>query len=98
MELRLGRPGEQFPGIRKAPVNVGGRLCLADAEGAFGSPSSDSARSAIDASTVRGLALLYAPGAYAPARLAAEAATLAAAFARWNGATATAPQLIGVGD
>jgi len=98
IELRLGRPGEQFPGIRKAPVNVAGRLCLADAEGAFGSPSSDSARSAITASTRRGLALLYAPGAYAPERLAAEAATLAAAFARWNGATTTTPAMLGTGD
>lgn len=96
--LRLGQPGEQFPGIRKAPVNVGGRLCLADADGAFGSPSSDSARSAIDGGTERGLALLYAPGDYAPPRLAAEAVSLAAAFARWNGATATAPVLLGAGD
>ncbi|MBM4117544.1 hypothetical protein FJ251_07315 [bacterium] len=95
VELRLGRPGEQFPGIRKAPVNVGGRLCLADGEGAFGSPSSDSARSAIAETTTRGLALLYAPGDYAPARLAGEAAALAAAFARWNGATPTAPALLG---
>jgi len=94
--LRLGHPGEQYPGIRKAPVHVGGRLCLADATGAFGSPSSDSERTAIAATTRQGLALLYAPGDYAPERLAAEGAALAAAFARWNGARASAPLLLGV--
>ncbi len=96
--LRLGHPGEQFPGIRKAPVNVAGRLCLADAAGAFGSPSSDSARTAITEMTRQGLALLYAPGDYAPERLAAEGAALAAAFGRWNGAVASAPLLLGAGS
>lgn len=93
--LRLGHAGEHYPGIRKAPVNVDGRLCLADAVGAFGSPSSDSERTAIGDATRQGLALLYAPGDYAPARLADEGAALAAAFARWNGATASEPLLLG---
>jgi DNA/RNA-binding domain of Phe-tRNA-synthetase-like protein len=94
--LRLGQPGEHFPGIRKAPVNVGGRLCLADAAGAFGSPSSDSERTAIGETTQQGLALLYAPGDYPPAQLASEGVALVAAFARWNGASASVPLLLGV--
>src|SRR5689334_24503882 len=30
VELRIGHPGESYPGIRKDDVNVGGRITLAD--------------------------------------------------------------------
>jgi DNA/RNA-binding domain of Phe-tRNA-synthetase-like protein len=30
VDLRLGRPGESYPGIRKDQVNVAGRITLAD--------------------------------------------------------------------
>jgi len=93
--LRLGAPGEKFPGIRKAPVNVEGRLCLGDATGAFGSPSSDSERTRIRPETKHGLALLYAPGDFAAAALLAAGAALGAEFERWNGAVASEPVLLG---
>ena len=35
VELRLGRSGESYPGIRKDDVHVGGRITLADALGPF---------------------------------------------------------------
>jgi len=82
--LRLGAEGEAFDGIRKGPVHVAGRLCLADAEGPFGSPTSDSFRCRVRETTARLLWLLYAPADYDPARLAAQGEALAAAFARWN--------------
>ena len=59
--LRLGDPGEEYPGIRKDPVHVGGRLTLADQAGAFGNPTSDSARTMVTASTTRALAVIFAP-------------------------------------
>ncbi|MCB9515046.1 MAG: phenylalanine--tRNA ligase beta subunit-related protein [Candidatus Krumholzibacteriia bacterium] len=96
--LRLGEPDESFPGIRKAPVNVEARLCLADDQGAFGSPSSDSDRTRIRPETVSGLALLYAPADFAAPALQAAATTLAAEFERWNDATASQPALLGVGE
>ena len=68
--LRLGTPGESYEGIRKGPVNVEGRLALVDAEGAFGNPSSDSARTMVTAATRRALVTAYAPAGYSPARLA----------------------------
>lgn len=61
VELRLGRPGESYPGIRKDEVNVGGRITLADAAGAFGNPTSDSARTMVTTTTTRALVVVFAP-------------------------------------
>jgi DNA/RNA-binding domain of Phe-tRNA-synthetase-like protein len=57
---RFGKEGESFSGIRKDDVNVGGRICMADDEGAFGSPTSDSARTMITEHTMRALMVLFA--------------------------------------
>lgn len=61
IEARLGRPGESYAGIRKGPVHLGGRICLADERGAFGNPTSDSARASISESTRRALVVIFAP-------------------------------------
>ena len=61
VELRIGRDGESYPGIRKDGVNVGGRITLADAQGPFGNPTSDSARTMVTTSTTRGLLVVFAP-------------------------------------
>jgi DNA/RNA-binding domain of Phe-tRNA-synthetase-like protein len=61
LTLRVGHEGEAFDGIRKGPVHVAGRLCISDAEGAFGSPTSDSLRSCIEDSTQDVLAVVFAP-------------------------------------
>ncbi len=59
--LRLGREGEQYPGIRKDAVHVAGRLTLADARGPFGNPSSDSARTMVLPGASRALVVVFAP-------------------------------------
>lgn len=59
--LRLGQPGEQYAGIRKDAVHVEGRLTLADHAGAFGNPTSDSARTMVTPATTRALAVIFAP-------------------------------------
>ncbi len=59
--LRLGQPEEQYPGIRKDAVHVGGRLTLADGAGPFGNPTSDSARTMVTPGTTRALAVIFAP-------------------------------------
>ena len=69
VELRLGRPGESYPGIRKDLVNVAARLALADRQGAFGNPTSDSARTMVTVSTTRALVVVFAPRGLDPARL-----------------------------
>jgi DNA/RNA-binding domain of Phe-tRNA-synthetase-like protein len=49
--IRLGTEGESYEGIGKERVNVAGRICVADAEGPVGNPSSDSARTMITTDT-----------------------------------------------
>ena len=90
--LRLGREGEAFAGIRKGPINVAGRLCLADDIGPFGSPTSDSERCSIRKDTSSALFLIYAPADF-EGDLLAVAAGLSADFERWNHGRAETPRL-----
>jgi len=59
--LRLGREGEGYTGIGKEHVNVAGRPCVADAAGACGNPTSDSARTMITTSTERAAWIYFLP-------------------------------------
>lgn len=61
IELRLGREGESYPGIRKDDVHVGGRITLADSRGPFGNPTSDSARTMVTIATVDAVVVVFAP-------------------------------------
>ena len=70
IEMRLGRDGESYAGIRKDDVHVGGRICLADARGAFGNPTSDSARTMVTTATSRALVVVFAPRSLDERRLA----------------------------
>jgi DNA/RNA-binding domain of Phe-tRNA-synthetase-like protein len=65
--LRLGRAGEEYAGIRKDVVHVADRLVLADDQGPFGNPTSDSARTMVTPATVRALVVIFAPASMAPA-------------------------------
>src|SRR6185436_15950519 len=69
VQLRLGREGESYPGIRKDDVHVGGRITLSDARGPFGNPTSDSARTMVTTATTRGLLVVFAPRQVDAARL-----------------------------
>jgi DNA/RNA-binding domain of Phe-tRNA-synthetase-like protein len=59
--LRLGLPGESYPGIRKDDVHVEGRITLADDRGPFGNPTSDSARTMVTTATTDALVVVFAP-------------------------------------
>jgi DNA/RNA-binding domain of Phe-tRNA-synthetase-like protein len=61
IEMRLGRDGESYAGIRKDDVHVAGRICLADSRGPFGNPTSDSARTMVTTSTTRAVVVVFAP-------------------------------------
>ena len=67
--LRKGSAGEGYEGIRKGFVNVETRPVLVDAEGPFGNPTSDSARTMIILDTRNALVVAYAPAGYNPGRL-----------------------------
>lgn len=61
LTIRLGEPGESYEGIGKERVNVAGRICVADAEGACGNPSSDSARTMITTATESAAWIYFLP-------------------------------------
>jgi DNA/RNA-binding domain of Phe-tRNA-synthetase-like protein len=61
VELRLGRTGESYAGIRKDEVHVANRITLADRLGPFGNPTSDSARTMVTTSTTSALLVVFAP-------------------------------------
>lgn len=67
--LRAGRPGESYPGIRKDAVHVDGRLVLADDEGPFGNPTSDSARTMVTGEAASILTVIFAPASVTPGEL-----------------------------
>lgn len=87
VELRLGRPGEEYPGIRKDVVHLAGRAALVDAEGPFGNPTSDSARTMVTPEkTTSALIVIFAPRALPRARLAAALDLTAARVTEFTGA------------
>jgi DNA/RNA-binding domain of Phe-tRNA-synthetase-like protein len=61
VELRIGRAGESYPGIRKDAVHVEGRIALADRLGPFGNPTSDSARTMVTTATTQAMLVVFAP-------------------------------------
>ncbi len=67
--IRLGADGESYAGIRKDDVNVSGRITVADSIGAFGNPTSDSARTMVTPETTEALVVVYAPAEIAAAQL-----------------------------
>lgn len=71
VELRVGRAGERYDGIRKDAVNVDGRLVLADARGPFGNPTSDSARTMVTTAATAVLVVIFAPASTGEAELGA---------------------------
>jgi DNA/RNA-binding domain of Phe-tRNA-synthetase-like protein len=59
--VRLGADGEGYTGIGKEHVNVGGRICVADAAGPCGNPTADSARTMITTDTERAAWIYFLP-------------------------------------
>ena len=57
--LRRGAPGEAYDGIGKEQLNLDGLPVLADAEGPFGSPTSDSRRTMVTADTAEVFAVVF---------------------------------------
>ena len=67
--FRHGAPGESYERVGKEMWHLEGRPTLADAEGPFGSPISDSTRTMIAESAQSVLVILYAPLAASDERL-----------------------------
>jgi DNA/RNA-binding domain of Phe-tRNA-synthetase-like protein len=86
IEMRLGRGGESYAGIRKDDVHVGGRICLSDARGPFGNPTSDSARTMVTTATTRAVVVVFAPRGIESSRLSRVVDVTAQRMAEFTGA------------
>jgi DNA/RNA-binding domain of Phe-tRNA-synthetase-like protein len=89
IDLRIGRDGESYPGIRKDEVHVAGRIMLADRVGPFGNPTSDSARTMVTTATRTGLLVVFAPAEITPERLTTVLDVTGARMADFTGARAS---------
>src|SRR5688572_3093901 len=89
VSLRLGRDGECYPGIRKDDVHVGGRMTLADDLGAFGNPTSDSARTMVTTAATSALVVVFAPHAVSMDWLVSVLDTTIARMAEFSGCRET---------
>lgn len=86
VEMRLGREGESYAGIRKDEVHVAGRITLVDARGPFGNPTSDSARTMVTTATTRVLVVVFAPRGVEDRGLAEALDVTAARMGEYTGA------------
>ena len=94
LTVRMGRAGEGYTGIRKHRVNLEGRLTLADEEGPFGAPTSDSARTAVTEDTHNVAVVVYCPPDRVGAHLSTALERLAVLLRRWCAATVTAVRVV----
>lgn len=84
---RMGRPGEGYEGIRKGFVGLAGRPLLADDDGAFGAPTSDSGRTQVTAGTTSLFVAVYCPVERPTADLSSMLERISDLLARHCGAT-----------
>ena len=89
VELRVGRDGDQYDGIRKDTVHVAGRLTVCDALGPFGNPTSDSARTMVTPATTRLFFVIFGPRPLGAGAVEAALALTASRTAEWCGGRET---------
>ncbi|TMQ60155.1 MAG: hypothetical protein E6K72_00880 [Candidatus Eisenbacteria bacterium] len=94
IHVRVGRDSEGYPGIRKQHVHLSGRLLLADDDGPFGAPTSDSTRTAVGPDTRQLLVVLFCPLERAAQHLSATLEHIAALLARYCGASIVAARVL----
>lgn len=91
---RKGAPGEGYTGIRKHRVHLEGRLTLADDEGPFGAPTSDSARTSVTETTRNVAVVIYCPADRVGAHLSTALERLASLLKQWCSADVTAVRVV----
>jgi DNA/RNA-binding domain of Phe-tRNA-synthetase-like protein len=94
VHARAGREGEGYAGIRKQRVNLAGRLLLADDDGPFGAPTSDSIRTAITAATTKVLVVVFCPVERAERLLSTMLENIAARLSRHASASVAAVRVV----
>jgi DNA/RNA-binding domain of Phe-tRNA-synthetase-like protein len=86
--FRHGVAGESYEGIGKRAWHLAGRPALADPEGPFGSPISDSTRSMITEAAHEVLIVIYAPASAPDASIELALARLGERLSQFAGASA----------
>jgi DNA/RNA-binding domain of Phe-tRNA-synthetase-like protein len=86
--FRHGASSESYEGVGKRTWHLEGRPVLADSDGPFGSPISDSTRSMITESARDILIVIYAPSTAPHASIHSAMARLGERLAQFAGATA----------
>lgn len=86
--FRHGAPGETYEGIGKRTWHLAARPVLADANGPFGSPISDSTRTMVSGPTQDILAVIYAPDSAPPASIESALARLGERLTKFAAARA----------
>ncbi|MDE3137626.1 MAG: hypothetical protein KGL59_13700 [Acidobacteriota bacterium] len=81
--LRLGERGEKYEGIGRRVWHLDGRPVLADSEGPFGSPISDSTRTMVTPETRSLVVTIFAPASASDAAIEQALARTAARLERW---------------
>jgi DNA/RNA-binding domain of Phe-tRNA-synthetase-like protein len=94
LRVRVGRENEGYGGIRKQWVNLTGRLLLADDEGAFGAPTSDSRRTSVTSDTRNLLVVVFSPPERAGAHLSAALEHIADLLTRYCRASVVAVRVL----
>jgi len=89
VHARLGTADDNYEGIRKQRVNLHGRLLLADDDGPFGAPTSDSLRTSVSDKTRIVAVVIFCPAARATAHLSAALERVSDVVTRYCGATVT---------
>ncbi|MFZ0523622.1 MAG: phenylalanine--tRNA ligase beta subunit-related protein [Candidatus Acidiferrales bacterium] len=89
VSLRHGTAGEKYEGIGKQIWHLEGRPVLADPQGPFGSPISDSTRSMITESATQVMIVIYAPARTPDSSLNAAISKLKDRLAQYASASAT---------
>jgi len=92
--LRLGQAGEKYEGIGKQTWHLDRRPVLADNQGPFGSPISDSVRTMITDSAAELLTVIYAPASGSRAALEQALERLARRLERFAGARISATAIL----
>jgi len=64
VEIRKGKKHESYQALTGKELNLAGRYVIADEKGAFGSPITDSIRSAVSKSTSSAFICIFAPGSF----------------------------------
>jgi DNA/RNA-binding domain of Phe-tRNA-synthetase-like protein len=89
IEVRRGRDGEGYAGIRKDVVHLAGRFVVADQAGPFGNPSADSARTMVTTAARRVLVVVFAPAAVTSSAMTRVLDVTAQRITQWAGGRET---------